>query len=358
MKRAGAIAAAVVIVAASPFVGGLQQATRAAFPDQFRFVLYGGLALVAGGGLTAAAVVLRHGRPWRWGALGAGVLGAALYAWLVAIGVPDVDAVERVHFVEYGLLAWLCYRVWRPLDNGLAPGWALFAGVATGITDEFVQWSIPAHIGEIHDVLIDGVAVVCGLCIAVAIDPPSRLSLPMERAAIRPFAWATCVVILAGATFVQIVHLGHQVYEPDIGMFVSRFSSDELQALSADRAARWRTRPPVVTRRLAIEDHYLSEGMWHVQARNQASTADDPFTAWRENRMLEVYFAAVLDASSYLSRVPPRWPPEQRAAMASRVADDPGIYISRAAPYPIYTWSPIVYWSFVAATVAAILSAC
>jgi len=358
VTRAAAIAAAVVIVAASPFAGAVQQALRAAFPDQFRLMLYGGLVLVAGGALTSAAVGLRHGPPWRWAAFAGGVLGVAIDAWLVASGNPDVDAVERVHFLEYGLLAWLCYRVWRPRDNGLAPAWAMVAGTATGIADEFVQWAIPSRVGEIHDVLIDAVAVACGLCIAVAVDPPSRLGLPMERAAIRPFARAACVVILAGAAFFQVVHLGRQVYQPDIGMFWSRFSPRALEALSSDRAARWRAQPPVSTRPVAIEDQYLSEGMWHVQARNLAATADDPFTAWRENRILEVFFAPVLDTPSYLSPVPSRWPREQRDATASRVAGDPGIYISRAAPIPIYTWSPIVYWSIVAAAVAAIVSAC
>ena len=162
----------------------------------------------------------------------------------------------------------------------------------------------------------------------------------------------------AGAGFFRVVHFGHEVYEPDIGMFWSRFSAPDLHTLSADRTARWRARPPIGTRRIALEDQYLGEGMWHVQSRNLAETADDPFTAWRENRILETFFAPVLDTASYLSPVPPRWSPAQREATAARVAADPGIYISRAAPYPIYTWSPSVYWTFVAAAVAAILTAC
>jgi hypothetical protein len=102
----------------------------------------------------------------------------------------------------------------------------------------------------------------------------------------------------------------------------------------------------------------LSEGLWHVQERNLAWSAGDPFTAWRENRILEIFFAPVLDTASYASRVPPRWPAEQRAQTASRVAADPGIYVSRAAPYPIYTWPPLAFWSAVAVIIAAVLSAC
>ena len=42
----------------------------------------------------------------------------------------------------------------------------------------------------------------------------------------------------------------------------------------------------------------------------------------------------------------------------SRVGGDPGFYMSRAAPYPIYTWSPLAFWSGVAAIVAGLISAC
>ena len=98
--------------------------------------------------------------------------------------------------------------------------------------------------------------------------------------------------------------------------------------------------------------------MWHVQERNRAWGAGDPFTAWRENLILERFFAPVLDTPTYASRVPPRWAPPQRDSTAVRVGSDPGIYISRAAPYPIYAWSPVVFWSAVAVVIGAVISAC
>ena len=66
----------------------------------------------------------------------------------------------------------------------------------------------------------------------------------------------------------------------------------------------------------------------------------------------------VLDTPNYASRVPARWAPQQRDDTAARVGSDPGIYISRAAPYPIYAWSPVVFWSAVAVVIAAVISAC
>jgi len=357
-RLAVATIAAVAVVLSSPFIGELRAWLRAASPTQFQAIVSGAVAMSVVVALIAAVVRVRDHRAWRFTVLAASIGGAAVYARLVATGNPDVDVVEHVHFVEYGVIAWLFYRAWRPLDNGLALVWPLLAGVFAGIADEFVQWFIPARIGEAHDIFLNGVAVTCGLCFAASVDPPPRFGAPLERTAVRPIAYALSVVLLAFATFFNVVHLGHQVYEPDIGVFWSRFAAEDLVAAAADRSTKWRTQPPVVLHRLSREDQYLSEALWHVQSRNLAWSVDDPFTAWRENRILEVFFGPVFDTPSYVSRVPPRWPPEQRAQTASRVAGDPGIYISRAAPYPIYTWSPIAFWSGVAVIIAAVISAC
>jgi hypothetical protein len=345
-------------VLSSPFIGEIRAAIRAAFPAQFQVIVSAAVAAAVVVALIVALVRVRDRRAWRYAVLAASIGAAAIYAKLVATGNAEVDVVEHVHFVEYGVIAWLFYRAWRPLDNGLTFVWPLLAGVLVGIADESLQWFIPARVGEAHDVFLNGVAVTCGLCFAASVDPPAQLGAPLERTAIRPIAYFISIVLLAFAAFFQVVHLGHQVYEPDIGVFWSRYTARDLVAAAADRTTRWRAQPPVMLHRISREDQYLSEALWHVQARNMAWSAGDPFTAWRENRILEVFFAPVLDTPSYVSRVPPRWPHEQRAETASRVAGDPGIYISRAAPYPIYTWSPIAFWSAVAVIIAAVMSAC
>lgn len=353
-----AVGAAAVVVLSSPFIGNIRAAIRAAFPAQFRIIVTASVAAVVGAALVVAIVRIRDRRPWRFAGVMAAIVVAMLYARAVATGNPDVDVVEHVHFIEYGVLAWLFYRAWRPLDNGLALVWPLLMSVLVGIGDEFLQWFIPARVGEAHDIFIDGVAVACGLCFVASVDPPSRLDAPMQRPVIRPIARAVAIVLLAFAFFFQSVHLGHQLFDPEVGVFWSRYGAPELIAAARERTAQWRTDPPRVLHPLSREDQYLSEGLWHVQQRNLALTRDDPFTAWRENRLLELFFAPVLDTPSYASPDPPRWPAERRAAMASRVGEDPGFYMSRAAPYPIYTWSPLLFWVGVAVVIGGVLSAC
>ena len=55
----------------------------------------------------------------------------------------------------------------------------------------------------------------------------------------------------------------------------------------------------------------MSEGLLHVQERNREWDAGHPGVAWFENRILERYFAPVLDTPSYVSRTGHRWPAGQ-----------------------------------------------
>ena len=107
------------------------------------------------------------------------------------------------------------------------------------------------------------------------------------------------------------------------------------------RAAPPTTRPP----RLSREDQYMTEGLQHVQARNNAWDAGDAFTAWRENLILEKWFAPVLDTPSYVSAKGHRWGPEHRAEAAARATGTESRgFVSRAYPYPLFYWPASRLW--------------
>jgi hypothetical protein len=358
LRLATAIATSAAVIASGPFIGDIRSAILAAFPSQFPLIIGAAIAATVIAALVVAVVRIRDRRRWRFTGLLVAVGGAIAYARLVATGNLLVDVVEHVHFVEYGLIAWLFYRAWRALDTGAAIIWPLLAGILVGIVDESVQAFIPSRVGEAHDIFLNAVAVGCGLCFAVSVDPPAQFGVPLERSVVRPIAYGVSTVLLAFAAFFHAVHLGYELYEPGIGMFWSHYDGGTLAAMSADRAVRWRTDPPTRPRRLSREDEYLSEGLWHVQERNRAWGAGDPFTAWRENLILERFFAPVLDTSTFAAREPPRWPAQQRDETAARVESDPGIYVSRAAPYPIYAWSPLAFWAGVALVIAGVITAC
>ena len=90
--------------------------------------------------------------------------------------------------------------------------------------------------------------------------------------------------------------------------------------------------------RFSREDQYLSEGLWHVQRRNEAWEKGDLGAAWRENLILERFFAPVLDVPTYASATAQRWPPEQHTEAASR----PGVD-RRPAAQTEYRWPLYVF---------------
>ncbi len=120
--------------------------------------------------------------------------------------------------------------------------------------------------------------------------------------------------------------------------------------LAADRAARWGSGGPPDVRAFAREDQYLTEGIWHVQRRNDAWANREIETAWRENLILERYFAPVLRAGH-------AWPAAQRTGAARERPSEPGWgFVSRAERYPILTWPGSVFITLVFAAVFALLA--
>ena len=94
----------------------------------------------------------------------------------------------------------------------------------------------------------------------------------------------------------------------------------------------------------------MDEGLWHIRRRNELWSAGDIPRAWRENLILERFFAPVLDTPSYASPGVNRWPSEQRTDAAVRGSQLGDAFVSDAQLYPLYTWSR---WMVLAGTVLA-----
>jgi hypothetical protein len=358
-----ALVASALVVFGSPYVGQLRAAVQSTFPEQYRTIIGGVVAVVV---LVAVLSALAGVRRWRkdpsnwdrarrdkswvrYALIAVAVAIAGAFARFVSTGNIDVDLVEAFHFVEYGAITYLYYRVWRRRPDTGAVVFPAAAAFLVGIADESVQWLVPGRIGELHDIWLNGVAVGCGVLVSVAIHPPLSLRLSHHRSARFAVAAMVCLVVVALAAFVDQVHLGFEIDDGQ-AVFRSQFDTRALAAAAADRAVRWRTSPPP-TGGFAREDRYLSEGQWHVQQRNAAEAARDWWTAWSENRILERFFAPVLDGGS-------RWPPEQLSRIEAHARGDRGPFVSVASPYPIFVISRPTLWLATALLAMAILIAC
>ena len=350
-RLALAIVASVVVTAGAPYTGQIRGAIQDALPDQYRLILGGIVAAAVACAVLSALLRIRERRAQRYGALAIAVGGAALYAWVTATGNANVDAVERFHLVEYGALTWLYYRAWHARGDVTSLVFPAFATFMVGIFDEGVQWLVPARVGELRDVLLNAVSIACGLVFSIGLEPLTGGRWMPDRSGRRALAMFAGVAILTLAVFFHAVHLGYFVRDAETGDFLSRYSAAQLLEASRDRAARWQSAPPRELRRTSIEDHYLAEGAWHIQRRNEI---EDPQRVWHENLILEKYFSPVLEFPTYATGSGAKWPAEQRAHNAARVANEVRPYRSTANPYPIYTWSRTMFWLSVTVVVAAL----
>ena len=347
------IAAAATLVLSAPFIGHLRAALQDNFPGQYRAII----ATAVFGSIAAAMAValfrIRNRRVFRYGCMLAALTIGTTYARLSRTGDPAVDAVERFHFVEYGLIAFLFYRAWRHTNDGSLLILPVFAGVLVGTGEEWLQWFVPARVGEMHDVLLNLWALVCGLLFSLALDPPDRLTLSLGRESWRRVRRFGAAVLIVFALFFHAVHLGYEVHDNEIGVFRSGYDAETLLALSKERAARWRDRPPLTWSRLSREDQYFSEGLVHVQRRNRCWDEGRTGCAWRENRILERYFAPVIDTPSYVSATGLRWPPDQRAdAEARGKADSTAVEDGDSI---IYAWPKAAFWLAVLAVTGGLV---
>lgn len=323
-----ACVAALAVVFSAPWSQQLAEALMRVWPAQFRAIAIAATAVPVAGALIVAILRIRDRRALRYTLLALGMAAGAAFSLLGAVGSG-----EAFHFVEYGLVAILFYRACLPLGDGAVIALPLLAGATVGALDEWFQWFIPIRTGEPRDVLLNLVASGCGLLLAIAIEPPPRLTLSVGARSRRLIIVTAASAALVFGLFVETLRAKYEIRHEEIGSFASRYSQADLAAAERDRAERWRRHPPLAVRRISREDQYLAEGLSHVRQRNAAWTAGDIAAAWRENRILEQFFAPVLDTPTYASKQGNRWPAEQRADAASRVAA-PSRSTPRTPPMP------------------------
>ena len=360
MPLALAIVVAVAVVVSAPFVGELRAWMRTQFPGNFvRIVaVVGGALLVVA--LAAAALRIRDRRLSRYGRIALALAIATGYSLFNAGTNVESNAVERFHFLEYGLITFLFYRAWRPLGDLSTLALPVLAGLIVGAAEEWLQWFIPNRVGELRDIFLNLVAIGCGLLFSTAVLPPDPFVARLPRAS-RPRVYRmAAATVLVLAAFIHTVHLGYEVRDPEVGTFTSRYDRDTLLALQAAKAEEWRTNPPpLVIRRVSREDQYFSEGIEHVMERNERWAAGEFAVAWRENLILEKYFVPVLDTPTYAGKAGHRWPPEQRTdAEARAAAAAPATaFVSTAYPNRLFFWNRTLFWGLTGVVCAGLVAA-
>ena len=380
-----ALALAVAGWVVAPVMGKMRDVLLRTFPGSFLKVLAASLALI--GAVVVVGALrrvldgpIRSRLPWLVGAVGLLVLQLVVFAQ----DVGSVNVVEKIHLVQYSLLAVLLSRAFQSaLDTGALETGALdtsaldgraartggapdseagerlhgdfeilvpaLIGALVGLVDESVQGFFQLRTGDIRDVSMNGLSSVMGACIAAATGPGHRLVFWASEVGRRADGrradgrravglWASILIFGVGLFFHQ-AHLGYLHRDPAVGAFRSWFSPERLPELAGQRQAEWAQDPPTGLRAWDRQDYFLTEAAWHANHRNERLSAEDWPMAWRANQILERHYDPFLDIESFRGSGKHRWD----AALRGRVEAQVAALLAAADTPPL--WLPETYHS-------------
>lgn len=330
MKRfLPALLLVVLILATGPAIRVIQTFLFTQFPSSTKRILAAIFVLVFLGLLGYALWQIRERRFLRYAGLATSAALVVAMAVSFRRGMVEVDLVERIHILEYGLLAFLLYWALLPRRGVGLVALPLLGVMIAGTLDEGWQWFVAQRTGEIRDVGLNVAAGVAGLLFSLSLLPPERLVWRGTRREWERIARMAAVAVLLLGIFFAVAHLGYEIHDPEIGRFRSWFTVEKLSELEAEHAVEWATDPPVKIGYYEPEDYYLTEASWHANHRNASHQHGDDYLAWQANLILEKYYAPFLDVVGYRGAGAHRWPPELRREIEAKAGrHDPKGYDS------------------------------
>ena len=255
---------------------------------------------------------------------------------------------EALHFIEYGVLGVLLFRALshRVRDPTVYISAAMI-GCMVGMVDETIQWITPRRFFDYRDIWLNAFS---GLLVQITIDRglrPRYIKLPIRPFSIQVLCRLAAVLLVffgfclsntpariewLASKIPSLAYLlegdtamseyGHRIQDPDIGVFYSRFSRNELikidQCLgrSSARILNHYRRNEDYGKFLKIytpikdpfthearvhlyrRDHYLAVAPKH---RMDAEAYQYHITvAYRENQIMQKYFRETLKNSQFV----------------------------------------------------------
>lgn len=197
-----------------------------------------GHAAAAGLAFTLLTVIWKTQRAAAWRSPWRVLLFLAVCATYGRLIWSITIALEKVHFLEYGFLAYLLHRAWRERCPTSAV-WPIvfFSGSLVGTLDESLQAVTPMRHGEFADVCWNVAAVSLPLVVIGIFAPAGRKGGPNdgERRWIRVLGSAFVTILAAFLVLSQ--EFGFEIADPRGYRFHSRAGGPEVLIGHDDRDA-------------------------------------------------------------------------------------------------------------------------
>jgi VanZ family protein len=251
-------------------------------------------------------------------------IAAVYYFLLSAIELTS----ERVHLLEYGVLAWLYSTpLVKTVGDKTVPYIAGVLAFTAGVGDEWIQYLLPNRVGSVTDTYLNAISAGLGLLLAFRVFRTK----PLPGVTVRGIRWASITSIIALATFAAFLSVatdfGLRHRDPQIGSFYSHFTLEELRRIDSTETAKYAAlvkdlypvKMHTYLKDEARVDKFAGEFLVHLFRRDRYEEKKSFWVAWKENRILARHFPRVLAGSGYA------WPEEKnrliQAAMEKKETD-------------------------------------
>ena len=329
---------ALVIYCTIPFARAFREVV--AEKISLEFFLYFTVALALIGGVMAFINLYNRRLPinayfWLFGI----VVAFLVYIYQLR-NIPE----EAIHVAEYAAIGILVYRalLHQNRDFSIYILATLVVGMI-GVIDEYIQWIAPTRVFDLRDIITNIIAGgLAQLAIVAGLRPKLISSLPNSASCSRlcytlsiglglltigfmntPPRIAWYATKIPSLSFLldsksMMVEYGYRYQDPDIGIFRSRFSLDQLKQIDQqrgeevasilDRYIRGEGYRSFQTIYTVPRDAFVHEAGVHLFRRerhfdrarkNNEKQAEHYNIAYKENLILSKYFATSLQNSKH-----------------------------------------------------------
>jgi hypothetical protein len=279
------------------------------------------------------------------------LMGLAIVSILYAYYLKQLSfAVERVHFLEYGVLGVLLFLIfYKRISNWIAVPCAVLVAFCAGLGDEAIQRTIPGRVGEIRDAVTNLFSAIFGIVFFLAFFFRQQQQVPVSRKQIKTIIALAMASAVCTGLFLWLAHGFGFVYETrDTGRFYSSLTDSEFALINSARPA------DAVSHRLKAV--YDNEGARHLFQRDFYLTNDfliagggyyrDYFKSFSENKILKYSYPRFLKERGALrsadvlrkldkktavavGTVPVQWPDSLEQWVAARAGNQNRFFTSR-----------------------------
>jgi hypothetical protein len=216
-----------------------------------------------------------------------------------------------------------------------------------GVVDEFVQGNLSNRVGELRDVKINILSGLLALSwYRICLKPP-EFPLRAKRTLLMVLPIIGGIIVMIGIFNSHISGFGYYISDSEIGDFYSRRSMAELAQSSDHSKFRSEILPRMKSEPYAqllhnLEERFHSEIFVHIFRRDKHLKDGDDIVAYRENQILEKYFAGYIQGTEF------KWDARKIALLKSACEDKLGEkYISPVSAHLIVSFNEKEQWIFI-----------